>query len=129
MKNVFEEIGNYMQAKELIISFLLTGVFLFLSFVGYTNLSTAEITVIEYQGTIWERPPETHAIHMSCYGFPFGMVGVFNPLGSLENYWMGFYDGGLMQILWVGLFLDFVLYFLLAFAIVYVLKRLNLAKI
>lgn len=129
MKNVFEEIANYMQAKELIISFLLTGVFLFLSFVGYTNLSTAEITVIEYQGTIWERPPETHTIHMSCYGFPFGMVGVFNPLGSMENYWMGFYDGGLMQILWGGLFLDFVLYFLLAFAIVYVLKRLNLAKI
>lgn len=129
MKNVFEEIGNYMQTKELIVSFLLTGVFLFLSFVGYTNLSTAEITVIEYQGTIWERPPETHTIHMSCYGFPFGMVGVFNPLGSLENYWMGFYDGGLMQILWVGLFLDFVLYFLLAFAIVYVLKRLNLGKI
>lgn len=129
MRNVFEEIGNYMQAKELIISFLLTGVFLFLSFVGYTNLSTAEITVIEYQGTIWERPPETHMIHMSCYGFPFGMVGVFNPLGPIENYWMGFYDGGLMQILWVGLFLDFVLYFLLAFAIVYVLKRLNLAKI
>jgi len=129
VKNVFEEIANYMQAKELIISFLLTGVFLFLSFVGYTNLSTAEITVIEYQGTIWERPPETHTIHMSCYGFPFGMVGVFNPLGSMENYWMGFYDGGLMQILWGGLFLDFVLYFLLAFAIVYVLKRLNLAKI
>lgn len=129
MKNVFEEIGNYMQAKELIISFLLTGVFLFLSFVGYTRFSTAEITIIEYQGTIWESPPETHTIHISYYGFPFGMVGVFNPLGSMENYWMGFYDGGLIQILWGGLFLDFVLYFLLAFAIIYVLKRLNLRKI
>ena len=129
MKDVFEEIGDYMQAKEFVTSFLLTGIFLFSSFVGYTQLSTAEITVIEHQGTIWERPPETHTVHMSCYGFPFGMVGVFNPLGSMENYWMGLYDGGLMQILWVGLFLDFVLYFLLAFAIVYVLKRLNLRKI
>lgn len=129
MGNIFEEIGNYMQERELIISLLLTVIFLFLSFVGYTRLSTAEITIIEHQGTPWESPPETHTIHISYYGFPFEMVGVFNPLGSTENYWMGFYDGGLIQILWGGLFLDFVLYFLLAFAIVYVLKRLNLRKI
>jgi hypothetical protein len=129
MKNVFEDIEYYMQTRELIISFLLTAVFLFLSFVGYTQLSTAEITVIEHQGTIWERPPETHTIHMSCYGFPFGMMGVFNPLDPMENYWMEHYAGGLVQILWDGLFLNFVLYFFLAFAIVYVTKRLNLGKI
>jgi len=129
MKTVFEEIGDVMQAKELVTSFLLTGLFLFFSFVGYTQLSTTEITVIEYQGTIWERPPETHAIHMSSYGFPFGMMGVLNPLGPEENFWMEQYEGGLMQILWGGLFLDFVLYFLLAFVIVYVFKTLSRGRI
>lgn len=129
MRNIFEEIGNCIQEEELIITLLLTALFLFLSFIGYTRFSTAEITIIKYQGTVWETPPETHTIHISYYGFPFAMVGVLNPLGSMENFWIEFYDRGLMQILWGGLFVDFVLYFLLGFAIVYMLKRLNLRKI
>lgn len=125
MENIFEKIGNYMQARELISSILLTGVFLFSSFVGHTRFSTTEITIIEKQVV----GPETHTIHISYYGFPFGMMGVLNPLGFMENYWVGFYEGGLVQIFWDGLFLNFVLYFLLALAIVYVLKRLSSREI
>ena len=115
MKNIFEDIGNYMQAKELLIVFFLSGVFLFLSFIGHTRLSITEITV----GGI------AHTIHISYYGFPCEMVGVLTPIGWMESDWMYLSEGGVIQILWNGLLLNFVLYFLSAFALVYLFRRLR----
>jgi len=115
MKNVFGDIENYMQEKELLIVFLLTGVFLFLSFIGYTRLSTTEITI---EGI-------TRAIHISYYGFPCEMVGVLTPIGWMESDWVVLSGGGMIRILWNGLFLNFILYFWFAFAFVYLFRRLR----
>lgn len=119
MRKAFEEIGNYMQERELVISFLLTGVFLFLSFVGCTKFSTTEITVVVYQDV----GPETHTVHISYYGFPFEMVGMLNPLTTMERYYLSKFEAGLLQIFWGGIVLNFVLYFLLVFTLVYLFRR------
>lgn len=119
IKNIGGDIANYMQTKELILSLLLTGLFLFLSIVGYTQLSTTEITIV---GPGFR---ESHIIHIVYYGFPLEMIGVLNPIGEMEYYWVYVSGSGLTRILWNGLFLNFVLYFLLAFTIVYLFRRLR----
>jgi hypothetical protein len=113
--NIFEDIENYMQFRELVLSFLLTVIFLFLSFVGHTRLSTTEITVGEI----------THTIHISYYGFPSEMIGILNPITEMENYWVYQSEAGVIRIIWSGLFLNVVLYFLLAFTLVYLFRRLR----
>ena len=115
MKNIFEGFENYIEAREFIVSMLLTGVFLFLSFVGRTRLAMTDII------DKWGMP---HEIHISYYGFPFEMIGVLNPIG-MENYYINTSGISLIRIVWVGLFLNFVLYFLLAFALVYSFRRLK----
>jgi hypothetical protein len=120
MRNIFEDVESYMQARELLISFLLTGVFLFLSFVGRTRFSTIEVV---------DKWGELHMIHVSYYGFPFEMIAMLNPIGMMENYWANLGDlGSLARILWGGLFLNFVLYFLLAFVLVYLFRWLRGAR-
>jgi hypothetical protein len=116
MKNIFRDIEDNFQTRELVLSFLLTGVFLFLSFVGHTRFSTTEIV---------DQSGGSHTVHISCYGFPFEMIGLLNPIGYLETYWAYYSGGGLLRILWGGLILNFALYFLLAFAIVYLLEKLR----
>jgi len=119
MKNIFRDVEDNFQTRELVLSFLLTGVFLFLSFAGHTRFSTTEI--IDQSGG-------AHPVHMSYYGFPFEMIGFLNPMGRLEAYWAYYNGGGLLRILWGGLILNFALYFLLAFAIVYLSKKLRSDK-
>jgi hypothetical protein len=56
------------------------------------------------------------------------MVRVLTPVGSYEDAETLFVTGtggGLIEILWGGLVLDFALYFLLAFIIVYSAKKLR----
>jgi len=119
MKKTLEGIGNYMQFREIVLSFLLTEVFMLVSFVGYTRFSTTEITATI--GGV----PETHEIRISYYGFPFEMIGVLNPFGIMENYWVSRSGEGLVRIIWRGIFTNFVLYFLLAFLVVYLFRRLS----
>lgn len=116
MKNIFEGLESYIEAREFIVTMLLTGLFLFLSFVGRTRLVTTEII------DKWGIP---HEIHISYYGFPFEMIGVLNPLGIMENYYISTSGISLIQIVWVGLLLNLVLYFLLAFLLVYLFRRLK----
>lgn len=105
-----------MHAKELVISFLLTVVFLFISFVGSTRLSTIQIV---------DKWGESHVIHISYYGFPFEMIAILNPIGTMEEYWINNSAASLFQMVGGGLFLNFILYFSLAFVIVYLFKRLR----
>jgi hypothetical protein len=116
MKNIFKDVENQMEAREFILTLLLAGLFLFLSFVGYTRFSMTEIT------DKWGVP---HKIHISYYGFPFEMIGVLNPIGTMENYYINVSGISLVRVLWDGLFLNFFLFFLLAFGIVYSVTRLR----
>jgi hypothetical protein len=118
MKNVLGDIENDFQTRELIISILLTLAFLSLGFIGCTRFSTIVV------------PVDTHGleytIHVSYYGYPFAMTRVLNPIGEDQTGWALYSGVGLVQMLWGGLVLNFVLYFLLAFAIVYLLKKVKL---
>jgi hypothetical protein len=120
MKNIFRDIEENFQAKELITSLLLTGVFLFLSFVGYTRFTTIEI-VGDINGVLYP-------VHVSYYGFPFEMVRMLTPVGPEETGWVQFSRMGSLMILWFGLTLNFVLFFLLSFAIVYFFEKLRISR-
>jgi hypothetical protein len=116
MKNIFRDIEENFQTRELVTALVLTGVFLFLAFLGYTRFTT--IDLVDTKGVTW-------TIHVSYYGFPFEMVRLLNPIGGETAYGALFAGAGLIQILWGGLVLNFALYFLLAFAIVYLSKKLR----
>jgi hypothetical protein len=116
MMDIFEHIRDYMHEKELLMSLLLTAVFLFLSFIGHTKLTT--VAIIDKLG-------ESHVIHSSNYGFPFEMIAIFTPFNMDESYWINQAGGGTLRILWGGFLPNFVIYFLLSFVIVYVSQRLT----
>jgi hypothetical protein len=116
VRHVLEEFTDYIESRDYILAFLLTLLFLFFSFVGYTRFAVTEI--VDKWGT-------SHSIHISYYGFPFEMVGILNPIGTMENYYLKISDISLVRILWNGLFLNFIIYFLLAFILVYAFRRLT----
>jgi hypothetical protein len=62
---------------------------------------------------------------VSYYGYPYEMIRILNPMGGETAYGALFAGAGLVQLLWSGLVLDFALYFLLAFFIVYLSKKLR----
>jgi hypothetical protein len=116
MKNILRDIEENFQTRELVLCFLLTAVFLFLAYTAHTRLSTVEIA-IPMRGS--------YAVHISYYGFPFEMIGILTPIGAGETGWVVASGESSLRILWGGLTLNFILYFLLAFAIVYLWKRLR----
>lgn len=117
MKRVIEEIENYMDTKEIILSLLFTIILLFVSFVGYSRLALIPITVRTF----------TTNVYVTHYGFPFGMMEIFTPVTNLQNQIVTEYtlmEGGTrFQILWAGLFLDFVTYFSLTFFVIYLFQK------
>ncbi len=115
MNNVLDEIESYIQTRELIMILLLTAVFLVFSFVAFTKFTVIEIAV----------GGGKYPIHISYYGFPFTMIGILNPITGMDQYWIYRSGEGLLQILWEGLLLNFVLYFLLAFTIVCLFRKLT----
>jgi predicted small integral membrane protein len=116
MKNIFRDIEENFQEKELVTALVLTGAFLFLAFLGHTRFTT--IALVDEHGVTW-------TIHVSYYGYPYEMIRILNPIGGEQAYGALFAGAGLIQLLWSGLVLDFALYFLLAFAIVYLVKKLR----
>jgi hypothetical protein len=116
MKNIFRDIEENFQSRELVATFLLTGVFLSVAFVGCTRFTT--VPLVDEHGTPW-------TIHVSYYGYPYEMLRILNPIGGETAYGALFAGAGLIQLLWSGLILDFALYFLLAFVIVYLSKKLR----
>jgi hypothetical protein len=113
---VFENIRGYIQEKELLMSLLLTILFLFLSFISHTRLATI---------TIMDKLAQPHTIHTSNYGFPFEMIAIFTPFNMDESYWVEQAGGGTLRIIWGGLIPNFFLYFFLSFAVVYIYRRLT----
>lgn len=114
--SIFDNIREYIQEKELLMSLLLAVLFMFLSFISRTRLSTIEII---------DKLGGSHVIHTSSYGYPFEMIAILTPFNMDESYWIEQAGGGTFRILWNGFIPNFILFFLLAFAIVYTYKRVE----
>lgn len=101
---IFLEYTN-MTFKDFVYVCILTFLFAFLSFLGYVRTEPAAMS-----GFI-----------IAHYGFPFECVeALYEEHGfSYSLVW------GSVKIIWVALILDFISYFLLAFAIVYGITRLK----
>jgi hypothetical protein len=114
IRKMLEEIGEYMGEREVILSFLLTGVFMVLAFVAHTRMGWTTIT---YNGM-------NFMVHASYYGFPYEMISVVTPLTSDENGWLFLSGQGNFNVLLGGLCINFLLYFSLAFLVVLLSRRL-----
>lgn len=120
MRREMEESERYIQGMEILLSLLLTGVFLFLSFVGHTRLALIPIKVR------WFTVESTVDVLIAYYGFPFEMIGILTPVTPQQEAQVAraqAQGGFRFQVLWDGLVLNFVIYFMLALVIVYLLKR------
>lgn len=115
MSRVLAELERYMRAREVVATFLLTVLFLFLSFVLYARESTTELMYFN----------RVYNIRILYYGVPLGMIGVLMPIGLDQVVAVVNSGEGTFRILWGQLFLDFVLYFLLALSIVYAFVKLK----
>jgi len=115
MSGVLEELDRYIGAREVVATLLLTSLFLFLSLVSYTRGSTTELMYAK----------RAYNIRILYYGVPLGMVGVLMPIGYDQVTAVMNSGEGTLRILWAQLFLDFVLYFLLALFIVYAFVKLE----
>lgn len=115
--NTFASIHVYLDRKDYIIILLLTFLFLLISFVSYTELSTTEISVTLETGVL------KYIVHIAYYGFPFKMIGILTPLSDIEYFWIYHSGSGIIRVLWGGLLLDFVIYFALSFILVYLFRR------
>lgn len=93
---------DFVSEKELIYIAILTLLFNFLSFVACVRTEPAE----------W--PP---GVFFILYGFPF----VWVKIKTHPSYWF-LHE---VEIIWTGLVLDLMLYFLLAFVLVYIAARVS----
>jgi hypothetical protein len=107
LKKAREEIDSYMEPRETVYSLVLTAFLLFSSFAAHTRIGRTEATV---QGV-------PTIVNEMLLGFPFEMLAL--PVGSPTT--------GIqvtqVTILWVGLFLNVALFFLLAFGVTYLASR------
>lgn len=117
IRRVIEEIKDYMGTKEIIISLLTASLLLFLSFFAHTRTELIPITTTVQTMDV----PNAH------YGFPFEMLTILTPVTSPQAYQIDRYtmDEGnsRFQILWGGMVLNFVIYFMLAFVMIYLFER------
>jgi len=121
-RTVFEEIQDYMGMKETVISFLMASLFLFLSFCAHTRAELEPITT----------SLQTMDVPNAYYGFPFEMLSILSPVTVPQENQVDMYvmeEGNLrFQILWHGLVLNFVMYFVLAFLVVYLFESARAFK-
>jgi Peptidase family M28 len=107
LKKAHEEIDSYMEPRETVYSLVLTAFLLFSSFAAHTRIGRTEATI---QGV-------PTIVNEMLLGFPFEMLTL--PVGSPTT--------GIQvtrpTILWVGLFLNIALFFLLAFGVTYMASR------
>jgi hypothetical protein len=107
LKKAREEIDSYMEPKEMVYSLILTAFLMFSSFAAHTRIGRTEATI---------RGVPT-IVNEMLLGFPFEMLAL--PVGSPTT--------GIqvtqVTILWVGLFLNVALFFLLAFGVTYLASR------
>ncbi len=108
VKKAHEEIDNYMEPREVLFSLVLTVFLIFSSFASSATIGRTEIMVRGIPTITNERR----------FGFPFEMMTL--PLGSpgAET------TATLPTLLWVGLLLNIVLFFLFSYGVVYLTARL-----
>jgi len=121
LRKTYNNILNYITMKELIYIAMLTVLLLFLSFTMHTRIGKIEVIVESFPSQIF----------VAYYGYPFEMIGI----EQTESIPSPPSDGGAMAptegyrvgilILWDRLFLNFALYFLLAFGLTYTVTRLK----
>jgi hypothetical protein len=114
MNRALQDIADYMQEKQFLAVFLVTFLLLLVSFVSHTRFSEAAI--------IWAG--QSHTVHISYYGSPFEMVGIYTPMGD-EMLWIMYSGEGMFKILWTGLALNFALFFVVSFFLVYFVVRVS----
>ena len=122
LKKTYDSIRYYIEMRELVFIVMLTALFLFISFVAHTKIGKIEVIVRGFP----------NSIIVAYYGYPFEMIGIENlaqsTLGHFEETspleWVESYQVGTL-ILWDGIFLNIVLYFLLAFGLTYLVARLR----
>lgn len=92
---------SYMTQKELVYASILSFLLLFLSFICYIRIE----------------PTEFPELYYALYGFPLAW---FRTKSHVTLYFVHE-----IEILWLELFLDFIIYFLLSLALVYVVATLR----
>jgi len=112
-----EDLQHCTGAKEIIITLLLTSMFLFSSFIAHVRFTYTPVTVSTY----------TLDIPITYYGFPFEIIGILNPLTRAQDAHVNAYTqiegAGRLQVLGKGLVLDVLIYLILAFTIVYLFRK------
>jgi hypothetical protein len=124
LTRAYDSIISYMEMKEIVCAVGLTTILLFSSFAGYTSVRRVEIAIKGFPT----------AVTMQYFGYPFEMVNV--PFVT-EPPREGEFDlAGLRQVPEIhtsisleGIVLNTALFFLLAFGLTYVVKRLYEAYI
>ena len=96
--DVFSRVEE-VRLKEFIYICTLTFLFSFLSFIGYVRTEPAEL----------------YGLFVIHYGFPLKWLEVLTTMSFVYN----------VTIIWTALILDFILYFLLAYAVIYGVTRLK----
>ncbi len=86
--------------KEFVYICTLTFLFAFMSFIGHVSIE----------------PTTTQGIYVLRYGFPLEWLEILSSM---------FWERTYITVIWAALILDFILYFLLAFAIIYGVIRLR----
>lgn len=114
MNKVLQDIADYMQEKQFLAVFLVTFLFLLISFVAHTRFTETTI--------IWAG--QSHIVHISYYGFPLEMFGIYTPMGD-EMLWIMYAGEGMFKVLWTGLALNFALFFAASFFLVYLVVRVG----
>jgi hypothetical protein len=107
LKKAREQIDSYMEPRETVYSLILTAFLLFSSFAAHTRIGRTEATIHGVPTIVNEM----------LLGFPFEMIAL--PVGSTTTGTQATQP----TILWVGLFLNISLFFLLAFGLTYVASR------
>jgi Peptidase family M28 len=108
VKKAHEEIDNYMEPREVLFTLVLTVFLIFSSFASSATIGRTEVTVAGIPTITNERR----------FGFPFEMMTL--PLGSPGTET----TATLPTLLWAGLLLNVVLFFLISYGVVYLTARL-----
>ncbi len=117
--NIKESIETYTEPMDILISLIFTAVLLFFSFVGFSTLKMTRLNIPIGIGTQAD-------VYTTYYGFPLPMIGILTPIGSQQDIaatWFEMMGNSNVQILWGGLLVNFITFFLLCFFVIYVYRR------
>ena len=118
LKEMYErgrDIVFFMEFKGFLYVIILAVLFLFVSFTTSNSVGKIELIIDGFP----------RMITVFFWGFPLRIAGTLNPVGSAETGWAEEYQGSNIIIFWDQLILNIILYFLLAFGLMYLILRLK----